>query len=92
MLIFFVGGEECPFMGKVTKEKVDGIVYYKFYIAGLVVFIKCSKSNIQGSGHLLNPNEPAKIYLDSFLGSIYHREIYATLKNHRNSKKLEIIA
>jgi len=86
MLNFFVGGEKRPLMKKVTKCKIDNIAFYLFYIAGLVVLVKCSKSNIQGAEYLLNPNEPAKIYLGDFFESIYPQEFYVNLKNHKNSK------
>ncbi len=87
MLNFFVGGEKHPFIKKVIKDKsLDNIVFYKFYIAGLVVLVKCSKSNIQGAEYLLNPNEPARIYLGNFYDSGHFQEVCVNLKNHENSK------
>lgn len=92
MLFFLVGGEEYPYIDKVTKDKsLDNIVLYHFYIAGLVMLVKCSQSNIQiqDKQHSLNPNEPAKIYLSNFVdddpNSRWHK-LYINLQNHENSK------
>lgn len=92
MLWFLVGGEEYSYIDKVIKEKsVDNIVLYHFYIGGLVIFIKCSKSNlrIQDEQHSLNLNEPAKIYLSNFVDydpNSRFQKVRINLKNHKNSK------
>jgi hypothetical protein len=92
MLNFFVGGEEYPFIEKVIKDKsLDNIVFYQFYIGGLLVLVKCSKNNIQiqDEQHSLNPNEPAKIYLSNFVSddpNSRFQKVRINLKNHKNYK------